>query len=144
MKSNDTEQIRERVLSLIDAEYESDAAFERSLGLADKTVNNWRRGRSASYMKMLPRLSEVFNVNVGELLDIPLKKDTSELSEDELHLLHLYRKSRTMSPKLRTALRETLESVINLYIKSSQELKQAKRKERESKKILKQTGEGQA
>jgi hypothetical protein len=67
-------------------------------------------------MKMLPRLSEIFGVNVGELLDMPLVGDTSELSEDELGLLRAYRRSRTMPPKLRAALSETLESVINLYI----------------------------
>lgn len=123
------ENIKERILSLIDAEFESDASFERTLGLSDKTVSNWRRGRSASYMKMLPRLSELFRVNVGELLDMPLRSDTSELSEEELHLLHLYRKSRTMPPKLRQALRESVESVINLYIKSATELKSTKRRQ---------------
>ena len=123
MSNENAERIRERILSLIDSEFESDAAFERVLGLNEKTVNNWRRGRSASYMKMLPRLSELFHVNVGELLDIPLTRDTSELSEDELHLLHLYRKSRTMPQKLRTALRETLETTIDLYIRSANELK---------------------
>jgi len=122
------EKIRERILSLIDTEFESDAAFERALGLSEKTVNNWRRRRSSSYMKMLPRLSEEFRVNVGELLDIPLRSNTSELSEEELHLLHLYRKSRTMPPKLRTALRETLENTINLYISSASELKSQGRK----------------
>ena len=130
MKNENSEKIRERILSLIDSQFESDAAFERALGLSDKTVNNWRRGLSASYMKMLPTLSECFNVNVGELLDIPVRKDTSELSEEELHLLHLYRRSRTMPPKLRTALRETLENVINLYIKSSAEIKVVNRKKK--------------
>lgn len=118
-----SENIRERILSLIDSEFESDAAFERALGIPEKTVNNWRRGRSSSYMRMLPRLSEEFRVNVGELLDMPLRSDTSELSDDELHLLHLYRKSRTMPQKLRVALRETLENVISLYIKSASEVK---------------------
>ena len=127
MKNENQEKIKEKILSLIDAEFESDAAFERSMGLADKTVNNWRRGRSSSYMKMLPALSERFQVNALELLDIPLRKDTSELSEEELHLLHLYRKSRTMPPKLRSALRETIEDLINLYIKSSNEIKSAAR-----------------
>ena len=127
MSRENVEKIRERVLLLIESEFESDASFERAMALPQKTVNNWRRGRSASYMRMLPQLSEVFKVNVGELLDMPLRQDTSELSEDELHLLHVYRKSRTMSPKLRTALRETLENVINLYIKSSNEVKATKR-----------------
>ena len=84
MNKENAEKVRERILSLIDSEFESDAAFERVMGLSEKTVNNWRRGRSSSYMKMLPRLSEEFSVNVGELLDMPLSHDTSELSEDEL------------------------------------------------------------
>ena len=128
MKKEDVKNVRERVLSLIDSEFESDAAFERALGLPEKTVNNWRRERSSSYMKMLPRLSEEFRVNVGELLDIPLRSDTSELSEEELHLLHLYRKSRTLPIKLREALRENLESTITLYIKSVGELKAKNKK----------------
>ena len=46
-----------------------------------------------------------------------------ELSEEELRLLHLYRKSRTLPQKMRTALRETLETTINLYIATASELK---------------------
>ena len=112
------EIIREKVLSLIESEFESDAAFERAMQLPTKTVNNWRRGRSSSFMKMIPALSERFRVNVSELLDMPLRKDTSELSDEEIHLLKLYRKARTMPLKMRTALRETLEMTINLYISS--------------------------
>ena len=121
MKNENTEKIRERVLSLIESEFESDAAFERELGLAEKTVNNWRRGRSGSFMRILPRLSETFGVNVGELLDMPLRRDTSELSDEELHLLHLYRKSRTLSQKMRSALRETLEVIEKHYAKQYEE-----------------------
>ena len=123
MNSQNTEKIRERVLSLIESEFDSDAAFERVLGLPQKTVNNWRRGRSASFMRMLPTLSKIFGVNALELLDMPLRRDTSELSEEELHLLHLYRRSRTLPQKMRTALRETLESTIKLYIDTATELK---------------------
>ena len=123
MKTDNVERIRSRIISLIESEFESDAAFERALGLPDKTVNNWRRARSSSFMKMLPRLSETFNVNIGELMDIPLKKDTSELSEEELHLLHLYRKSRSMPQKMRQALRETLETTIEMYISSYTDVK---------------------
>ncbi len=126
--NRNTERIRARVLSLIESEYESDAAFERALGIPDKTVNNWRRGRSSSFMKMLPELAERFRVHVGELMDVPLRRDTSELSEEELHLLHLYRRSRTMPEKMRHALRETLELTITLYISSYQEIKANARK----------------
>lgn len=126
MKKESTERIRARIISLIESEFESDAAFERAMGIPDKTVNNWRRGRSSSFMRMLPELSERFRVNIGELMDMPLRRDTSELSEEELHLLHLYRKSRVMPEKMRHALRETLEKTIELYIMSYTEVKQKK------------------
>lgn len=129
----DNERIRQRILTLIDTEFSSDAEFERRLGLPEKTVNNWRRGRSSSYMKILNLLSEEFKVNVGELLDIPLKKDTSELSEEEIYLLNLYRKSRTLPEKMRHALRETLETTINLYINSAQDARAVRTKAQKKK-----------
>lgn len=139
------EGIRARILSLIDSEFESDAAFERELGLNDKTVNNWRRGRSSSFMKILPKLSAALGVNIGELLDMPLLHNTSELSEDELRLLTLYRRSRTMPKDLRIALRETLENIINLYMKSTTEIKNAARArhKREIEKLMGSKGENE-
>lgn len=134
MKTDNVERIRSRIISLIESEFESDAAFERALGLPDKTVNNWRRARSSSFMKMLPRLSEIFNVNIGELMDMPLRRDTSELSEEELHLLRLYRKSRSLPETMRRALRETLETAINLYIETNNELKEAPKRRGPKKK----------
>ena len=127
MKKANQSKTRERIISLIEAEFESDAAFERAMGLAEKTVNNWRRDRSASYMKMLPELAEKFGVNVTELLDVPLSGDSSELSEEEMHLVHLYRKSRTLPASMRGALVKTLETTINLYLESAKELKNSKK-----------------
>lgn len=137
MSNRTTESTREMLLSLIAAEYESDAAFERALGLPEKTVNNWRRGRSASFMKMLPLLSECFHVQVGALMDMPLRGEAAELSEEELHLLHLYRKSRTLPKEMRAALAETVESTIRLYIKSAEAFA------RESKRAIKKAKEKQ-
>ena len=134
MKMNNVENIRARILTLIESEFESDAAFERAIGLSDKTVNNWRRARSSSFMKMLPKLSDVFQINIGELMDMPLRRDTSELSDEELHLLRLYRRSRALPEPMRRALRETLETTINLYITSSNELKEAPKRRGPSKK----------
>jgi transcriptional regulator with XRE-family HTH domain len=118
-----TEKIRERVLALIDSEFESDASFERELGLSEKTVSNWRRGRSASFMRHLPELSELFGVNVGELLDLPLSAEGDQLSEEEIALLTLYRKSHILPKKMRRALTETLESTINMYIAAGESRK---------------------
>ncbi len=123
MKKENVDNIRGRVISLIESEYESDAAFERSMNLKPKTVNNWRRGRSASFMKMLPTLSERFSVTAGELLDIPLRADAPELSEEELELLTLYRRARHLPESMRRALRETIETAINLYISTAKDAK---------------------
>ena len=128
MKDLNAEKIRERILSLIDSEFESDVAFEKEMELPPKTVNNWRRHLSSSYMKILPKLSERFKVNVSELLDMPILGESSELSEDEIHILTLYRKSRTLPTKLRQSLSESIESIINLYLKTAAELKPKKKR----------------
>lgn len=128
MNSN-TEKIRERILSLIEAEFKSDAAFERAMELPPKTVNNWRRGRSSSFMRILPVLSSRFGVNLGEFFDMPLRNDTSELSEEELELLTLYRKSHVLSKSMRSALKETLESTINMYIAAAGSSKKRTKKQ---------------
>lgn len=119
MKKENQTKTKERVLALIDSEFESDAAFERAMGLAEKTVNNWRRERSASYMKMLPELAEKFDVTVTDLLDIPQKKEGDELSEEERELLTMYKSTRTLSAEKREALRKTLASVISLYVETA-------------------------
>lgn len=115
MKEN-TEKIRARVLALIDSEYESDAVFERDMGLAQKTVSNWRRGKSSSFMSILPTLCDKYGRSLGEFFDMPIRSDSSELSDEELEILTLYRKSQVLPKKMRLALKETIESTINMYI----------------------------
>ena len=141
MEQDNIRAIGERIFSLIASEYESDAAFERALGLKDKTVNNWRRGKSASYMKILPLISERLGIGVAELLDVPLRQDAPDLSDDELRLLTQYRRARTMPKELRAALRDSLENIIHLYMKSANELKSAARdrRKREIERILSKT-----
>lgn len=114
----DREAARERILSLIDAEFESDAAFERELGIPDKTVNNWRRGRSASFMGMLPELSATLGVTILDLLDIPLGDGAVELSEEERTILSVYRRARVLPKGQREALDKTLRAVIDMYVDS--------------------------
>ena len=128
--NQNTEIIREKVLALIESEFESDAAFEREMELKEKTVNNWRRGRSASFMKMLPRLADRFGITIGDLLNVPITGSVAELSEDEIALFTLYRKSRHMPQKLRTAMHETIKNVINMYIQSHNEIKSKRTREK--------------
>ena len=133
MRNENTERIRARILALIESEYESDAAFERAMGLGDKTVNNWRRGRSASFMNMLPRLSETFSVSISQIMDIPLSAEGADLSEDEVHMLALYRRARPLPQSLRKGLTETLERTINLYINSYLDLIKKQKKTKSGK-----------
>ena len=133
MKDVSSERIKDKLISLIESEFESDAAFERALGLPQKTVNNWRRDRSRSYMNMLPRLSEVFSVSVSELMDMPLKNGF-ELSDDEIHLLSLYRSARVLPKTLRDALRKNLESTVNLYVDAYKEQESALKEPKKRKK----------
>ena len=90
MRRENTELVRERVLRLIEREFKSDAAFERAAALPEKTVNNWRRGLSASFMKLLPELAEIFGVGAtyllgssseGTISDRRLSEICSEISE---------------------------------------------------------------
>ena len=118
-----TKKIRERVLTLIESDFESDAAFERAMGLGPKTVSNWRLGRSSSFMNILPTLCERLEVNASEILDIPLSGESSELSEDEMELLTAYRRSNILPKKLRRALRENLEATINMYVTAAESKK---------------------
>ena len=128
------EIIREKVISLIESQFESDAAFERALGLGDKTVNNWRRGRSASFMNMLPMLAENFKVSLSQIMNIPLSQENSDLSEGEIELLALYRKARALPESMRSALTETLETTIKLYINTYIEIKKSEKKKPRARK----------
>ena len=123
---------RSRIRALIASEYESDAAFEREMDLPAKTVNNWRRGRSSSYMRLLPILAERFGVSVGMLLDAPIHSG-AELSDDELRLLTSYRKAGALSPARRAALAESLERIIELYVSADVPASRSPRKRKDTK-----------
>ncbi len=120
--------VLDKIITLIDDEYDSDAAFERELGLNPKTVNNWRRGRSSSYMRMLPALADCFGVSVGGLLDMPVTGDSSELSDDEILLLDRYRSASALTREEKDALRETLCEIIHLYVTSREKPKSRARR----------------
>lgn len=77
----------ERLSELIAKRYPSDYAFEAEFGLPQKKVNDWKRGKSKTYLKMLPELAQHFGVSSSYLLcetDDPnpqgLDIDTSDLS----------------------------------------------------------------
>ena len=113
MTKQDNRLIGERVCRLIGEQYTTDAAFEREAGLAPKTVSNWRRGRSASFMKCLPGICKVLGVEPEEILTgEPSQKRA--LTREESILLEAFRAARGLSPAERASLLQTMLSVIRL------------------------------
>ena len=107
---NDAERIREKVLRLIDLKYESDVAFERAAALPSKTVSNWRRGRSTSYMRQLGTIAPLLGIHAADFL---LDAGSDDYSQ---RLLHLWRRTEVLPPEERAALTKTLSEVIRLYL----------------------------
>ena len=109
----------ETVFSLIELHYSSDAAFERAANLPPKTVNNWRRGRSSSYMKMLPELAALLGVSVHDLLHTEGGDErTLHLTTQEQEFLTMFRAAGELSKRERAALTETIRNTIDLYLAS--------------------------
>ncbi len=109
-------QVGERIFAMIDAIYGNDAAFERAANLPPKTVNNWRRGRSASYMKLLPEIAALFEIPVNDILGVAGGENTPALSPEEEEILAMYRAAGDLSEAERSALTATIRNTIGLYL----------------------------
>jgi transcriptional regulator with XRE-family HTH domain len=57
----------DNILGLIETRFESDAAFERTVGLKPRTVAEWKRGKSKSFYELLPKLSETFKISIDSM-----------------------------------------------------------------------------
>lgn len=122
MSKENIQKTGEIIFSLIDMHFGNDAAFERAANLPPKTVNNWRRGRSSSFMKLLPELAALFSVSVQDLLGAEGEDyEPTFLSPDEKQLLALYRSADALSDVERAALQETLRNTVDLYLNSRPE-----------------------
>ena len=115
MNKAEVQKTGKKIFALIDTKFASDACFERAAGLMPKTVNNWRRGLSSSYMKMLPELSQILGTTAGALLDTD---GMSNLSENEQEIITLYRSAGKLSDRELNALTETIKNTIGLYLSS--------------------------
>ena len=97
---------------LIERKYGSDAAFERELGLPAKTVSNWRRGLSSSYMKILPDLARIFSIRVEDLLMDP----ASEKPVDAAELYALLQEAEGLPKERRERLYRLIRDMLSLYL----------------------------
>ena len=104
----------------------SDLALERELGLPKRTVNNWKRGLSETYLKMLPELSCYFNVSVDYLLgktqnpqppDKEIKKTASEELGDDIMQLFIdagrIKPGETLTPEQREYATELVRAALS-------------------------------
>ena len=90
------------------------ASFERALALPPKTVSNWRRGVSHSYLAMLPQIAHLLSTTTDALLG--LEEEVEEEWAKEAKCLHaLFVKAKKLPPHRREALYRTLEDVMKLY-----------------------------
>lgn len=71
----------ERIFSLLKVKEIEQKEFAQLLGTTDKTVSAWKTGRSQSYTKYLPKISEVLGTTVEYLLtgkkEVPAAEDSS-------------------------------------------------------------------
>lgn len=86
------DHVLSQICELIKKQYASDAEFENSIGLKPRTVNDWKREKSHSYLKKLPELSKHFNVPItffygNDPIDNGAETETKEkptVKDDEL------------------------------------------------------------
>lgn len=57
-----------RLLNLIETQYPSYAAFEKTLNLPAQTVKGWKKGESNSYLETLPNLAGALNTTSSYIL----------------------------------------------------------------------------
>lgn len=64
-----TDEIRDRIFSLIGSEHGNGQAFRRALGIESKNlITEWKSGRSKSFMKYIPQIAEFYGVSADWIL----------------------------------------------------------------------------
>lgn len=71
----------DRIFGLLDQTPLEQQEFARLVGVSDDTASDWRRRRSASYTKRLPKIAEVLGTSVEYLLTGE-KKEPATVSGD--------------------------------------------------------------
>ena len=79
----------ERIFELVDQKYTEQRFFAGDIGVTPSIVSQWRKRKSASYSKHLPKIAEVLETTTEYLLTgkEPDAPPAGEFSEEELHIL---------------------------------------------------------
>lgn len=67
------EKARMNIISSIEDQYDSFREFEKEMDLKPATVTEWKRGRSSTFMDMLPEIADELGVSVDLLLGRKVK-----------------------------------------------------------------------
>ena len=115
MKNGDaTGEVCRRICEGIKQASMTFASFERELGLPPKTVSNWRRGVSHSYLALLPQIARLLGTTTDALLG-EAEKAEEEWQKEVQRLYRIFAKAKQLPPHRRQALYRTLEDVMSLY-----------------------------
>lgn len=106
-------EIFERIDQLMTAQKKKNKDINDYLGLKQSTYDNWRRGKSTSFMKYLERIAEFLNVTPNYLV---CGSDTVETIVDKRKQMEekLIEMIRSVSDKEA----ETLMNLVKVYVSS--------------------------
>lgn len=76
----------ERIFELVDAKYKEQRDFAIQLGITPSMVSEWRRRKSASYNRRLPKIAEVLDTSTEYLLTGNGPKQKRAVSESDTAL----------------------------------------------------------
>lgn len=115
MQNEYAKRVGENLFRVVKQKFRSNAAFEREAGLPAKTMNNWQRGRSASYLKILPQLADVLGVPLVVLTAVQ-PEDGETLTDHELELLRIYRSLLPLSEEKRDRFVRSIAELASLLV----------------------------
>lgn len=83
-----------RIVQLIKKANLPEAAFGEALGMGKNTVNNWKAGRSKTYLKKIDSIADYFGVSVDYLLGRTDDPHPAIINDDVKNAIDEYVKSK--------------------------------------------------
>ena len=77
------ETILNNILDLFKNSQKSDAELEREIGLPQKSIYEWRKGRTKSYKKYIDKIAKFFNVPAEHILNLSFYHDIGYIIREE-------------------------------------------------------------
>ena len=91
---NTKDEIRLRLIDLMDANKTSGSELAEAVGVSKQAVSNWRTGKSSIDIDNVPSICRFFGISIDDFFrsdDEGAKRTKINLSGDERELVELYR-----------------------------------------------------